>query len=278
MAEKTDGSIESGCSFFRSLNCCGSKEESKNELTFPKAESNNFKFKLNAQNISDNLFLIFPINYIRDDEKSQIKFTKDGTLDFINNLQNSIFIPKNTEKNIKISFLDSSIFSKNFPVIRCEIETPKIFFKKELNTYEIINAMTNPELRKKWDTELKLYEIIEIINENTEIIKYIVQKQWGTIAERVFYIKRWKFNSEGGICYCFSSSIPEDLFNENDDPLRGNIFFEVMIVKEDNENYIIDFFRQVDIGIKIPQDFLENNLYEKMYNFFEEFLNFLNKM
>ena len=268
---------KSNCSFFQNLNCCNAKEEAGSEFLL-KDESKDLKFYLQVQKRLDDLFPIFPINYIRDDEKSEIKFTKDGILELINNLLTSNFIPKFTKKNIKISILDSSIFSKDFPIIHCEIETPKIFFKRNLKTYEIINAMTNPILRKKWDTNLKQYEIIEIINENTDIVKQIVQKQWDTIGERVFYKKRWKFNDEEDLSYCFSSSVPENLFCEEDDPVRGNIFLEVMSVKEDKENYVINYFRQFDIKMKIPQEFLEKNLYVKIFDIFEGFVNFLSKM
>ena len=278
MSETTYEDQKSNCSFFQNLNCCNSKEEPGTEVLLQKDESKDLKFYLQVQKRLDSLFPIFPISYIRDDEKSEMSFTKDGILQFINDLQNSEYILKSSQKNLKVSFLGSSVISKNFPVIRCEIETPKIFFKRNLKNSEIINAMINPEIRRRWDTDSKEYKIIEKINENTEVIKHVVKTQWNTIGERVFYNKVCTFNNEGDICYSFSSSVPENLFNENGDPVRGNVFLEVMVVKEDKENFVIDFYNQVDIKMKIPQEFLDKNLFVKIYEFYEGFLDFLNTM
>ena len=278
MSETTYEDQKSNCSFFQNLNCCNSKEEPGTEVILQKDESKDLKFYLQVQKRLDSLFPIFPISYIRDDEKSEMSFTKDGILQFINNLQNSEYILKSSQKNIKISFLNSSVISKNFPVFRCEIETPKIFFKRNLKSSEIINAMINPEIRRRWDTDSKEYKIVEKINENTEVIKHVVKTQWNAIGERVFYNKVWTFNNEGDICYSFSSSVPENLFNENGDPVRGNVFLEVMVVKEDKEKFVINFFNQIDIKMTIPQEFLDKNLFVKIYEFYEGFLDFLNTM
>ena len=74
---------------------------------------------------------------------------------------------------------------------------------------KVINAFSNPEIRKKWDKNIKDYRIIEKINNNSEIVKIITNRQLSIISEKEFYNKRVEIESNG-IYYLFSSSIPEN--------------------------------------------------------------------
>ena len=52
--------------------------------------------------------------------------------------------------------------------------------------------------------------------------------------------------------------------------------FQTEKIKEDEDNFYFDAFIQVDINIKIPTEFIENNLFNKVNSFFDKYFEFLN--
>ena len=222
-------------------------------------------------------FSIFPIGIICDEERSKINFTQEGILKYIINLQNLKYENIYYKNNIKISKIDFSDICEKFPLIKCEIIKNKSDFKKIPNIQQLIDAMTNPELRKEWDDNIIEYKIIEKLNDNSEIVNIITKKQFEIIPEKEFYDKRIRiFKDE--VYYLFSSSIPDSNNIISLDYDKGKNYLSVMIVKEDKKNYYIDTFNQIDLNIELPENFIDNNFPNMIKNFFEKYFEYLNTL
>ena len=222
-------------------------------------------------------FSIFPIGIICDEERSKINFTQEGILKYIINLQNLNYENIYYKNNIKISKIDFSDICEKFPLIKCEIIKNKSDFKKIPNTQKLIDAMTNPELRKEWDDNIIEYKIIEKLNDNSEIVNIITKKQFEIIPEKEFYDKRIRiFKDE--VYYLFSSSIPDSNNIISLDYDKGKNYLSVMIIKEDKKNYYIDTFNQIDLNIELPENFIDNNFPNMIKNFFEKYFEYLNTL
>jgi len=222
-------------------------------------------------------FSIFPIGIICDEERSKINFTQEGILKYIINLQNLNYENIYYKNNIKISKIDFSDICEKFPLIKCEIIKNKSDFKKIPNIQQLIDAMTNPKLRKEWDDNIIEYKIIEKLNDNSEIVNIITKKQFEIIPEKEFYDKRIRiFKDE--VYYLFSSSIPDSNNIISLDYDKGKNYLSVMIVKEDKKNYYIDTFNQIDLNIELPENFIDNNFPNMIKNFFEKYFEYLNTL
>ena len=225
----------------------------------------------------ENDFSIFPIGIICDEERSKINFTQEGILKYIINLQNLNYENIYYKNNIKISKIDFSDICEKFPLIKCEIIKNKSDFKKIPNIQQLIDAMTNPELRKEWDDNIIEYKIIEKLNDNSEIVNIITKKQFEIIPEKEFYDKRIRiFKDE--VYYLFSSSIPDSNNIISLDYDKGKNYLSVMIIKEDKKNYYIDTFNQIDLNIELPENFIDNNFPNMIKNFFEKYFEYLNTL
>ena len=274
--------IERQQSFIQKLfNCCFANNKEENELkNKEEEEEKTFKeasllYKVKKE--LENEFSIFPAGIIREDERNKIVFTKNGLINFIINLQNLDYEDIYNENNLIISKTHSSDITDKFPIIRCEIIQNKSYFKKIPTIQQIIDAMIKPELRKKWDNNLIEYKIIEKLNNNSEIIKTITNKQFDIIEEKEFYDKRIGILNDANY-YFFSSSIPEYNDDISFDYDKGKNYLNVMVISEDREKIYFDFFNQVDINVNLPDKFIEDNLPNRAITFFEKYFEFLNDL
>ena len=81
---------------------------------------------------------------------------------------------------------------------------------------------------------------------------------------------------EGNDYYLFSSSVPDINYLNVQNLDRGMYYICVLVIKEDEDNFYFDAFIQVDINIKIPTEFIESNLFNKVNSFFDKYFEFLN--
>ena len=275
MKEKEKNETEK--SFVQKLfSCCFEKDE--NEFELKRKGINNEYSSLNKSNMTfENELTLFPTNLIRPEEKNKIKFTKDDLIDFIQNLQNLVFPVIYDDKSIKISKRNYSEINEKLPLIRVEIIKHKIFFTEVPTIQEMIKAMTSPELRKQWDKNIKEYKIIGKIKKDSEIIKTVTNIQLSIIPEKEFYDKRVGIFKDN-IYYLFSSSIPDINFIGNSNFDKAKNYMCIMVIKEDDDNFYIDCFNQIDININIPLEFIEANLFNKVSTFFDKYFDFLNNL
>ena len=199
----------------------------------------------------------------------------ENELEYIQNLQNLVFPVLLEEENIKISKRNYSEINGKIPVFRFEIKKHKSFFTQVPSIQSLLNAMTNPDLRKKWDKNVKEYKIVEKMKYYAEIVRTVTNKLLAVIPEKEFYDKRISF-FEGDVGYLFSTSVPEINYLSVANLDRAINYLCVMIIKEDDDNFYFDCFNQFDINIDIPIEFIESNLFYKVKNFFDKYFEFLN--
>ena len=245
--------------------CCMREERGEFELTTEQTDRE-MKF--------ENELSIFPINMICPEENI-IKFTKDGLVEYIQNLQNLVFPVIYDDNSIKISKRNYSDINKKMPLIRCEIVKHKIYFTEVPTIQQMANAIRYPELRKKWDKNIKEYKIIGKIKKEGEIVRTVTNKQLSVIPEKEFYDKRVGFFKDD-IYYLFSSSVPEENYPIHKNYDRAKNIMSVMVIKEDDDNFYIDCFNQIDVNINLPIEFIEVNLLNKVNTFFDKYFEFLN--
>ena len=258
------------------FNCC----MTRNTLDFEIRDDESITSRDNSllikyKNELEKEFSLFPASIIREEEQNKIEFTKDGLLEFFSSIQNLNYQNIYEENDIKISKANSSIITDKFPLIRCQASKNKSFFAKMPSIRKVIDTFSNPEIRKKWDNNIKDYRIIEKINDNSEIVKLITNRQLPIISEKEFYNKRIEIENNR-IYYLFSSSIPENTNFISLDYDKATNFLSLMIIKEDKNKFYFDLYNQNDTIDNINDNFIESNLPNRVISFFEKYFGFLN--
>ena len=227
--------------------------------------------------VFENDLTLIPTNMIRQEEKNKIKFTKNDLVEYIKNLQNLVFPVIYSDNSIKISKRNYTDINEKIPLIRVEIVKHKIYFTEVPTIQQMIKAITIPELRKKWDKNIKEYKIVGKLKRDSEIIRSVTNKQLSIIPEKEFYDKRVGFLMDN-IYYLFSSAVPDSMYPSNTLYDRAKNYMSIMVIKEDDDNFYIDCFNQIDVNINIPLEFIEANLLNKVNTFFDKYFEFLNTL
>lgn len=270
---KENENNEKNVSFIQKLFTCCSENSEDNDLINKEESYNSIIYR--AKKELENEISLFPAGTIRDEEKNKIDFTKDGLLKYILNLQNLFYQNLYNDNNLKISKRNISNITEEIPLIRFEIIKNKSYFKKVPNIQKIIDVMTKPELRIKWDDNLIEYKTYEKLNNNSEIIKIITKKQKDLIPEKEFYDKRIRIYKDKAY-YFFSSSIPDNNNSISFDYEKGKNILCIMIIKEDKDNFYFDCFNQIDLNIDFTDNLIKTILPNKTKVFFEEYFEFIN--
>ena len=264
-------------SIFKEILCCYSpgKEDPITDIHICRIEDNNMNYQ--NDEIIDGVQSLFPSKYIREDERKHLKFSRDSILNYLSELSQKNFINKYDERTLKLSILDHNELSDNTPVIRSEIILKKSLFKKEVPTLEeLIMPILKPELRLKVDKNFSEFNIVKKINDNTQITRMVSTPQLTMISEREFYDKKTYF-IEDGVFYYFCSSIPDEIYPPKKDLIRVLTYIGAIIIKEDNENFYIDCFNQVDIKMSIPEVLIVMSFPMKMKEIFDGLLGHYNQ-
>ena len=265
--EEMDNIPEEGSIAMKIFSCCFQPKSKESELQTERG--------FHSKQIYESNDSLFPINYIRQDEKEQIKFTKAGLLQYIKDMTNLVFPPLFEEGRIKISKRNYTEINGNLPLYRFEVTKQKLFFTQVPSIQSMLNAMINPELRKKWDKNIKEFKVVEKLKNNADIIRIVSNKILAVIPEKEFYDKRY-IVADGGAQYLFSTSVPDSSYLNTPNIERGTNYICAMTIKEDEDNFYFDCFNQIDVNINIPIEFIENNLFRKVKNFFDKYFEFLN--
>lgn len=250
-------------------NCC---RPSKQFEEIEQAETLDMVRNSNPLDDSD---LIFPSKYIREDEFNKITFTENGIVNFINEILSETYTQKFQDETMKISTAEKSKFSKDFFIIRCEAKLEKSKLKNELSLKNIIDSIFDKEKRMKWDSNMKEIEIIETFSKNAILVKSVTNKIL-MISSREMIEKRYEFYN-GNKYYNFSSSVPDNLFNINEEIVRVLSFFAINILWEDENFFFFDSINQYDIKTNIPQSIMILSLPPKMKDFIKKLSDFVNQ-
>lgn len=270
--------------FINILGCCNSNggDNNYNALSdlCSNKDDNEISYVNEMQKELEKNFLLIPKKYIREDESAFINFSVEGILEFISKIQKDNYSPLYEENLLKIFIKSSSLINENINIIRCHLTKPKNLLDKVPEVADIIEAINIPEERIKWDKNLKTFEIKEKINYTMDIAKMVFLKQFSIIGEREIIEKRIRFSDEG-INYIFSSSVPEKVERlitpDSEVVVKATNFLGVLVFNEDDDNFYIDSFNQIDIKMGIPQSFIQKSLPNKVKEFFDNLFNYLEK-
>jgi hypothetical protein len=127
----------------------------------------------------------------------------------------------------------------------------------------------------KWDSNMKEIDIIETFSKNAMLVKSVTNKIL-MISSREMIEKRYEFYN-GNKYYNFSSSVPDNLFNINEDIVRILSFFAINILWEDENFFFFDSINQYDIKMNIPQSIMILSLPPKMKDFIKKLSDFVNQ-
>ena len=278
MIEKEETSkTEQFYAMFHKFFCCFPKEvKDSDELEIDFCINSGKDNNLEYVDLINNIQSFFPIMYIREDEKNYFQFNQEFIMNFISELSQKDFINKYNDRSLKLSILNKREVTDNIPVIRGEMIFKKSLFKKEIPTLEsLASCILVPEKRLKVDKNFKEFKILKKINNNTVITRMVSTSQLTMISELEFLEKRTYF-FDNGVFYYFCSSIPDDIYQKNNDVERALNYFGVMIIKEDVENFYIDTFNKVDIKMNIPEVLIIMSFPMKMKEFSDGLLHYFN--
>ena len=65
------------------------------------------------------------------------------------------------------------------------------------------------------------------------------------------YEKRYSFIQDG-VYYQFGSSVPDELYPITDQAVRVTLYLNILMIKEDEENFYFDAYGQVDLKMNVP--------------------------
>ena len=262
---------------FHKFFCCFPKEvKDSDELEIVFCINSGEHNDLEYADLINDIQSFFPIMYIREDEKNYFQFNQEFIMNFISELSQKDFINKYNDRSLKLSILNKREVTDNIPVIRGEMIFKKSLFKKEIPTLEsLASCILVPERRLKVDKNFKEFKILKKINNNTVITRMVSTSQLTMISELEFLEKRTYF-FDNGVFYYFCSSIPDDIYQKNNDVERALNYFGVMIIKEDVENFYIDTFNKVDIKMNIPEVLIIMSFPMKMKEFSDGLLHYFN--
>ena len=262
---------------FHKFFCCFPKEvKDSDELEIDFCINSGEHNDLEYADLINDIQSFFPIMYIREDEKNYFQFNQEFIMNFISELSQKDFINKYNDRSLKLSILNKREVTDNIPVIRGEMIFKKSLFKKEIPTLEsLASCILVPEKRLKVDKNFKEFKILKKINNNTVITRMVSTSQLTMISELEFLEKRTYF-FDNGVFYYFCSSIPDDIYQKNNDVERALNYFGVMIIKEDVENFYIDTFNKVDIKMNIPEVLIIMSFPMKMKEFSDGLLHYFN--
>ena len=262
---------------FHKFFCCFPKEvKDSDELEIDFCINSGEHNDLEYADLINDIQSFFPIMYIREDEKNYFQFNQEFIMNFISELSQKDFINKYNDRSLKLSILNKREVTDNIPVIRGEMIFKKSLFKKEIPTLEsLASCILVPEKRLKVDKNFQEFKILKKINNNTVITRMVSTSQLTMISELEFLEKRTYF-FDNGVFYYFCSSIPDDIYQKNNDVERALNYFGVMIIKEDVENFYIDTFNKVDIKMNIPEVLIIMSFPMKMKEFSDGLLHYFN--
>ena len=142
---------------------------------------------------------------------------------------------------------------------------------------DIARVNYSPEERLKWDKNIKSYDLINKISSDTSISKLVTHKIAFVINERESYDKRCEFMDDG-VYYSFSTSIPDDFFPPQSEPVRVKNYFGIFVIWDDLNNFYFDSINQIDVKNTIPVTMITSPLPLKTKDFYDTLVSFFNSM
>ena len=226
---------------------------------------------------------VFEKNWYNDLEKDKIVYSKRSIIAMIN----AAFDDKSQEFKelynkdpLKIAVKSNGSFiTDKFQVMRSIYTVNKNIYPPNTSIRMISKYLNYIKERSSWDSQLKLYKIIEG-NEEGKEVKCIVHNWLKSpmflVSERDVVEKRYEFYHKGRF-YFSESSVNDDYcpFQDNVTRIYDLIFIEELY--EENDNIILKAITQIDAKVNLPQAMVNATLSNKLLDFYNGLAKAMNK-
>lgn len=124
---------------------------------------------------------------------------------------------------------------------------------------------------------MKEFERIETINNNPNTFLFHVwcKSPIVLISERDFLEKRFQI-VEDNFAYLFSFQAPNEFLPENKKVIRCINYFNIQLIEERKDYWLLTNLGQSDLKMPIPESFLNFTLAPKFNSWYESYVKFLN--
>ena len=225
---------------------------------------------------------VFDKKWYSEIEKDKIIFSKRSIIALINQAfddKNQEFKEIYNKPPLVISIKSSGSFiTDKYQLLKNIFITNKSSFPKNTSLKMISKYMLNSKERNSWDTQFKLYEIIEG-NEDGKEIKCILHNWTKSpiflVSERDIVDKRYDFFHNGRF-YSFESSVNDDYIPLEEDVVRINDIIYIQEIYEEKENFVFRTLSQMNTKVDLPQAIINPTLHGKILNFFDGVINAMN--
>jgi hypothetical protein len=216
---------------------------------------------------------LFDNKWYNNFEKGIIIYSKRSILAMINKAfddKNNEFKEFYNQPPLKVSAKESGSFiSGEYTVIKSIYKVNKNTYPPNTSAKMIAKYITYVKERTRWDSQLKLYEVIEG-NEEGKEVKCLVHNWMKSpmflVSERDSIEKRYEFYHEGKI-YIFESSVNDDYYPLDEDVIRITNFIFIQVIYEENDNIIIEGLTQVNPKVNLPQAVLIATIPNKLLDY-----------
>lgn len=221
---------------------------------------------------------LFPKKYIRPDEANTITFTKQGILSFIDILKGLSYEEILNKDGLLLSVRkEGSPLKSEVMLTHSTYSLPKSSFEKVPTLEQYVKCAFDVEERKKWDDSLQLLETLEKFDSGAQLIHGMSKRQMMVISERENYEKRYSFIQDG-VYYQFGSSVPDELYPLTDKAVRVTLYLNILMIKEDEDNFNFETYGQVDIKMNMPVSMLKMAMPKRMKDMNGKIIKAVNEM
>ena len=225
---------------------------------------------------------VFDKKWYSDIEKDKIIYSKRSIIALINQAfddKNKEFKDIYIKPPLAISIKSTGSFiTDQYQVLKNSFTTNKSSFPKNTSLKMISKYMLNAKERNSWDTQFKLYEVIEGSEDGKEV-KCILHNWMKSpiflVSERDVVDKRYDFFHNGRF-YSFESSVNDDYIPLEEDVIRINDIIYIQEIYEENENFVFRTMSQMNAKVSLPQAIINSTLPGKILGFFNGLINAMN--
>ena len=226
---------------------------------------------------------VFNENWYNDFEKNKIIYSKRTIIALIK----EAFTDKNNEfenlyddnESLQISVKSTgSMINDQFQVVRSVYKINKDVYPPKTTIRMIFRYLNFIKERSSWDSQLKLYKILEGSEDGKEV-KCIVHNWLKSpmffVSERDIIDKRYEFLYNGKI-YSFESSVNDTLYPPQESVTRMYDYMSIEELYEENNYIYLKAITQMDTKVSLPQSVVNATLPTKLSDFYKNLNNAIN--
>ena len=171
------------------------------------------------------------------------------------------------------------MFTDQFQIVRSIYKINKSVYPPKTTARMVLRYLNFTKERSSWDSQLKLYKILEGSEEGKEVkclVHNWLKSPMFFVSERDFVDKRYEFIYEGKI-YSFESSVNDELYPPKDSVTRMFDYMSIEELYEENNLIYLKAITQMDTKVSLPQSVVNTTLSKKLLDFYNNLANAMNE-